>query len=48
MTPAPCWLPIRIMTGTSAKEVSLLLFYQYCIAIVTMSIFASVGLALFL
>lgn len=39
---------IATMQGTSAKEVSLLLFYQYCIAIITMSVFASVGLALFL
>jgi hypothetical protein len=36
------------MQGTGHREVAMLMFYQYVLAIVTVSLFASVGLLLFL
>eukprot|EP00900_Chrysochromulina_parva_P021862 jgi/Chrpa1/4309/Chrysochromulina_OHIO_Genome00001893-RA len=39
---------IATMQGTGHREVAMLMFYQYVLAIVTVSLFASVGLLLFL
>ena len=39
---------IATMHGTGSQEIALLLFYQYVIAIVSVSLFASVGLMIFL
>lgn len=39
---------IATMQGTGHREVAIIMFYQYVIAILTVSLFASVGLLLFL
>ena len=44
----PVWMPaVATMQGTGVREISQLVFYQYLLAILTVSLFCSAGLVLF-